>query len=316
MLKDVEYIYAVYKERSFSKAARKLFISQPSLSAAVKRAEQELGAPLFNRSTSPVTLTEAGECYISAAEKIMETEREMRERIASLAENSAALLRVGSSMFFCSYVLPDIMEAFRQEHGSVVVTLSEGSSPALYERLSEGSLDFMLEAEPPDKNIFEPTVWATENIMLAVPASLSVNEEIAPFRCTFRELAEGAGREKPAVSPEKFAGEHFLILTKWNDLHSRAMAICRRAGFTPKVSMYLEQMMTAYYLACEGKGITFVRDTLFDCLPPTDKVFFYRIDSPESTRDIYLSYKKSGALTKTQRDFIEFMRRARLPKRN
>ena len=65
MLKDIEYIYAVYKERSFSKAARRLFISQPSLSAAVKRVEQELGLPLFNRSTSPVSLTEAGEYYIA-----------------------------------------------------------------------------------------------------------------------------------------------------------------------------------------------------------------------------------------------------------
>ena len=53
MLKDIEYIYAVYQERSFSKAARRLFISQPSLSAAVKRIENELGLPLFNRSTNP-----------------------------------------------------------------------------------------------------------------------------------------------------------------------------------------------------------------------------------------------------------------------
>ena len=121
------------------------------------------------------------------------------------------------------------------------------------------------------------------------------------------------GPRKPAAPPERFAGEEFLILTKWNDLHRRAIAICRRAGFAPKVSMYLEQMMTAYYLACEGKGIAFVRDALLDCLPPTDKVFFYRIDSPESERGIYLSYKKSGGLTQIQRDFIEFMKRAKLP---
>ena len=57
-----------------------------------------------------------------------------------------------------------------------------------------------------------------------------------------------------------------------------------------------------------------VRDALLDCLPPTDKVFFYRIDSPESERGIYLSYKKSGGLTQIQRDFIEFMKRAKLPR--
>lgn len=316
MLKDIEYIYAVYKERSFSKAARRLFISQPSLSAAVKRAEQKLGVALFNRSTSPISLTEAGEYYIKSAEKIMEIEREMREHFAALTGGGPARLRVGSSMFFCSYVLPDIIEAFRSEHGSVVVTLAEGSSVALSEKLKDGSLDFMLEAEPPDKNIFESAVWTTEEVILAVPASLAINGELEEYRCTFEELAASrkGGARKPAVPPERFAGEEFLILTKWNDMHRRAMAICRNAGFTPKVSMYLEQMMTAYYLACEGKGIAFVRDALPDCLPPTDKVFFYRIDSTESERGIYLSYKKSGPLTQIQRDFIEFMKKAKLPR--
>ena len=86
----------------------------------------------------------------------MEIEREMRAHLAELAGGGPASLRVGSSMFFCSYVLPDIVGEFRKEHGSVVVTLSEGSSVALSEKLKDGSLDFMLEAEPPDKNISSP----------------------------------------------------------------------------------------------------------------------------------------------------------------
>lgn len=318
MLKEIEYIYAVYKERSFSRAARRLFISQPSLSAAVKRVEQELGVSLFNRSTNPVSLTEAGEYYIKSAEKIMEIEREMREHFASLSDNGPSRLRVGSSMFFCSYVLPDILDSFRKERETVEVTLSEGSSVALSEKLKEGTLDFMLEAEPLDKNFFESDVWTTEEILLAVPASFSINETLARYRCTFAELAAsraGDGK-KPAAPPELFADENFLILTKWNDLHRRALSICRRAGFKPKIFMYVEQMMTAYYLASEGKGIAFIRDTLFDCLPPTDKLFFYRIDSPEAERGIYLSYKKSKTLTQIQREFMEFMKSARLPRKS
>ena len=57
-------------------------------------------------------------------------------------------------MFFCSYVLPDIVEAFRSEHENIVVTLSEGNSSVRAERLKDGELDFILEAELPDKNIF------------------------------------------------------------------------------------------------------------------------------------------------------------------
>ncbi len=312
MLKDIDYIYAVYLERSFSKAARRLFISQPSLSAAVKRVEQEVGLPLFNRSTNPVSLTEAGEYYVRSAEKIMEIEREMREHFAALAAGGPRRLNVGSSMFFCTYVLPDIIEAFREGRDGVSVTLSEGSSVALSERLRDGTLDFLLEAEQPDKNSFESIVWTTEHIILAVPSSFAINGGLASYRYSFEELAaERRGAySKPPVPPERFADENFLILKKWNDLNRRATAICRRAGFTPKVSMYLEQMMTAYSLACEGKGIAFVRDTLLDCLPPTERVFFYRVDSPESERNIYLSYKKSGTFSQIQREFIEFMKTA------
>ena len=71
MLRYKEYIYAVYKERSFSKAAIALHTSQPWLSAKVKEVEQQLGVPLFDRSTSPLTVTKAGEFYVQQAEKAM-----------------------------------------------------------------------------------------------------------------------------------------------------------------------------------------------------------------------------------------------------
>ena len=63
MLKEMDYIYAVYEEKSFSRAAKKLFVSQPALSNMVKKAEKEIGAPIFDRSTIPLTVTPAGEYY-------------------------------------------------------------------------------------------------------------------------------------------------------------------------------------------------------------------------------------------------------------
>ena len=67
MFKNKEYVLAVYKEQSFVKAAKKLFVSQPSLSSSIKRIEQKVGSPIFDRSNSPITLTEVGEKYIEYA---------------------------------------------------------------------------------------------------------------------------------------------------------------------------------------------------------------------------------------------------------
>lgn len=65
-----KYVYEVYKERSFTKAAQNLYISQPSLSARIKKIEEIIGEPLFDRSTTPLQLTEVGKVYIEAAEEI------------------------------------------------------------------------------------------------------------------------------------------------------------------------------------------------------------------------------------------------------
>ena len=84
-----EYIYAVYQEKSFSKAAKKLYVSQPWLSATVKKAEQELGLPLFDRSTNPISLTKAGRYYIERIEQIMAIETEMEGRFKELQNRTA-----------------------------------------------------------------------------------------------------------------------------------------------------------------------------------------------------------------------------------
>ena len=78
MLNEIRYVYAVYQERSFTKAAKKLFISQPALSSMVKKAEQEVGSPIFDRSTVPLTLTKEGEVYIRTIRQIMLLEKNLK----------------------------------------------------------------------------------------------------------------------------------------------------------------------------------------------------------------------------------------------
>ena len=75
-----KYVYEVYKERSFTKAAQNLYISQPSLSARIKKIEEIIGEPLFDRSTTPLQLTEVGKVYIEAAEAVSYTHLDVYKR--------------------------------------------------------------------------------------------------------------------------------------------------------------------------------------------------------------------------------------------
>lgn len=308
MLDYKEYIYAVYQERSFSKAAKKLYVSQPWLSATVKKVEQELKLPLFDRNTKPISLTEAGEYYIRQVERIMEIEGEMRQAFSEMSASRCTSLHIGSSMFFCTYVLPNLLNDFREQNPQVTLTFTEGASPILAEQLLDGKLDFLLESDPPDNQGLNSVVWATEELALAVPADYPVNRELERYSYTFDQFLQRnqPGQRKPPVPLTAFSKASFMLLNQGNDSYTRTQALCRNAGFTPNVSLYLTQMMTAYYLVCEGRGVTFLRSTIPQYVSPTDAVVFYTLGDPLATRNIYLSYRKKPS-SPVQRRLIDYM---------
>jgi DNA-binding transcriptional LysR family regulator len=119
-----------------------------------------------------------------------------------------------------------------------------------------------------------------------------------------RHLASG----EKGVDMRVFAKEPFLMLKKGSDLYRRVMAICKKNGFVPAVSMYLDQILTCYYLASEGKGIACIRDSITQYVELTDKLYFYKIDDELSRRAIKLFYKKILTPTSAAHDFLEFLR--------
>lgn len=303
-----EYIYAVYQEKSFSRAAKKLYVSQPWLSATIKKAEQELGLPLFDRGTNPISLTEAGRYYIERIEQIMAIEAEMEAQFKKFQDETRTELRIGTSMFFCTYVLPALLNDFSLAHPEATMTFVEGSSKTLTEKLLNGQLDFLLEAERPESGQITSIPWAPEEIVLAVPACDSINRELEQYRYSFEDFLQRAkpNCRRPAVPLAQFKEKSFILLKEGNDSYGRALKICRNAGFDPQISLRVTQMMTAYYLVCEGQGVTFLRSTIPQHVVPTNQVVFYQLDDPLAVRDIYLSYtkRKAGPM---QRELIDFM---------
>lgn len=314
MFKYMNYVYAVYLNRSFSKAAGKLYISQPALSAAIKKVEEKIGLPIFDRSGNPIQLTPAGEYYIESIERIMEIEKEMAAHFACLLGNNREIINIGSASFFCAYVLPTIIEQFRLEYPGYLVNLLEANADDLVKCLRTGSVDIILDVEKLDSNTFRSVVWAEEQIILAVPASYEVNSRLEQFRLTFEEVGSGQYLDPkyPRISLKEFEGETFLLLKQGNDMYERSMKMFKKAGFTPQEAMYLDQLLTAYYIACSGKGIAFVRAGVTNYLESTNKLCFYKIDDENSIRNIMLYYKKAQPLSKIGKDFIQFLQERKL----
>ncbi len=308
MFRYKEYICAVAEQRSFSKAAQLLNTSQPWLSTKVKEVERLVGVPLFDRSTSPLGLTEAGAFYVEQAKAVMQIEEESRRRFEQLRRAQAETISIGSSMFFCSHLLPQLLKAFREAHPDLVLTFSEAEPGSLSEKLLRGDLDVALAVEKPDHPEIVTRPWTREEIVLAVPVRYQINSELAEYAYDFDGFLKRnePGCKKPPVPLIRFMNIPFLLLNERNDLNARTRQICANAGFTPKVKLMLTQMMTAYYLVCEGQGATLLRDAIPEYVAPNENVLFYQLDDPLAFRNIYLSYPQKK-LPAIHRELIEYL---------
>lgn len=309
MLKDMEYVYAVYLEKSFSKAAVKLFVSQPALSTTIKKVEAKIGLPLFDRSSTPIRLTHAGEYYIKSIEQVMEIQQDMELYFSSLLGEKKGTINVGSATFFCAHILPTIIQEFQKKYPGYKINLLEANANDMTKCLQSGVLDLSLDVDTLDTKTFNVRVWGKEHIILAVPAPYEINNRLKEYRITFEDLCSNRYLDPkyPKVNLKCFENEPFLFLKKGNDMYRRGFKMCKNAGFTPKPIMYLDQLLTSYYIACDGKGIAFVRAGIANYVEPTNKLFFYKIDDENSVRNIMLYYKKSAYLSKAAKDFIEFL---------
>ena len=99
------------------------------------------------------------------------------------------------------------------------------------------------------------------------------------------------------------------MLREGNDIHRRALRMCRRAGFEPRVEMVLDQFYTAYCVAQDGRGATFVRAGITHAVRSTDQLYFYKLEDPDARRNVFLHHRRQASESSMRQDFIEFMKR-------
>jgi len=148
-LESLKSFYHVARERSFSRAARNLHISQPAMSVRIKALEQELGERLFDRARKGVALTEAGAVLYDSAEKIFADVEEARARLRELKESGAGQVRLGCSDTVSLYLLPPVLQKFRRRFPLAEITIRNAHSSEILDMLVRGELDFGIVMRPP-----------------------------------------------------------------------------------------------------------------------------------------------------------------------
>ncbi len=306
MFSKYNYVYTLYKERSFTKAAQTLFISQPSLSVAIKNIESQLGAPLFERTAGLVTPTEIGREYILTAEKIMNAEHDFQNKINDIYELQTGEISVGGTNYLCSYVLPKIINQFTSLFPKINVTLTEANSKALREMVQSDQLDIIIDSFDEIPEGFEGEKLADEKILLCLPTDRKINNKLKKFRILPEDIFTGTSNinSSTTVPINMFKDENFVLLKSENDMYKRAYKVFQDAGVTPNVIFRVDQMNTSYALAESGMGACFVTDTLLKYGRLQGNVAFYDVDNT-SHRTLYIAHKNHKYRTKAMSKFIQ-----------
>ena len=308
----MEYVYTVYREKSFTAAARKLFISQPSLSASVRRVEESLGYPIFDRATKPVRLTVLGQKYIESVEKILHVEEEFRDYLNDLENLRAGRLVLGGSSLYCSWILPPMVASFLARYPQVRMELREENTGNLFTMVQKDEIDLILDNYPLNPEEYESYLYSPEYVLLAVPSRYEVNDRLKKYHLPMTYIRRGDYLEDYClpVPLTEFADLPFVLLKPKNHTRSVSDQLLQVNHMHPHVLFETDQQMTAYNITCSGLGISFVSNTLVNSVPVNPGVVYYKLDMRYSSRSLYFYWKKGKYVTRAMREFLRMVHEA------
>ena len=306
-VKNKNYVLTILKEGNFSKAAEALYVSQPSLSATVKRIEDKISAPIFDRSTNPISLTEVGAEYVRCAAEIESTEKDFERFLEDNLNLTNGKIRIGGSSFFSAYVLPRMISEFNKIYPKITIELYEDNTRNLIDKVQEGKIDLAIDNSSEKFENISTVKYSEEILLLAVPATLAVNEELKSFSLTGDDIRKNKHTdEQYAISLSKFSKEPFILLNPENDTGNRARILFGKYRITPQVIFNVEQQLTAYNISSNQLGISFISDNLVKSIKSENNLCYYRLKDPEIFRNVNFYMKNNHYISNACKKFIEF----------
>lgn len=249
--RELLYIKTIAEEKSISKAARKLFIAQPSLSQSVQRLEEQLGTALFNRTTSGLTPTYAGERYCHMAAQILKIYENFELEISDINNLKTGRIHLGITNHLGSLILPKAMKRFRHICPFVEVRVLEDTSDGLEKRFLSGEMDFVI--------MHAPTEIQTGRIhyeILKRDPFVIVTAQDHPLT---QKAVSMDQYPYPVLDIRLLENQPLIRLNSGQRIRQVTDSVLKKAGIRQITTiMTVKNHTTAQLLAAQGIGITMV----------------------------------------------------------
>jgi DNA-binding transcriptional LysR family regulator len=286
---QLEYVMAVIEEKSISKAAKKLYISQPSLSQYIIRLEERLGVKLFDRTGKSLSLTFAGKKYVETAKIMLDLNKKLKRELSDIADSKKGRIIIGIPNQTSRYILPLILPEFHKQFPEIELVIEEDVTMQLEEMLIEGKIDIAILNLPikHDKILYEPI--SVERIFLVSPENYDFSSKM--------QLNNG---EKLRFS--YLRDEEFILLKQGQNMRITADKIFQRAQMEPRIILEVTNLDTAKRIAAAGMGFTFVPENVVWLSNAEKYKNYFLVD--DITFTIVVAYRPNEYLTEATRKFI------------
>lgn len=296
-LKNPEYFLTIVKERSISRAAEKLYLSQPYLSQYLAKLESNLGVTLLDRSRSPLQLTQAGALFQAYLERQSFLNRQLENDLRDLQDRKRPELHIGVSPWRGSVVLPDIMPRFSELYPDVHLVLHECPVPQLPALAQDGITDFCLGPTPIDLGELTYEQVIHERVLLCIHRDNPLVKGVdSPFTAPKHFDLSRLGQERVIMLPADWWVSKLL----YNAFSSHNME--------PKDILITTNNNTAINLTAEKMGVSFLFESGILRTPYMDKLSFFTVGEPPITANLMAAYKKNAFLSPAARAFIDLVK--------
>lgn len=294
--RQLHYAVLLSQVRNYSQVAEQLNITQPALSKQILSLEQELGVKLFDRSTTPLSLTPAGEHFIHNAREILYREEQLIRSMEDYQSGEKGRVTIGIAPFRSLYYISDVILRMKQHYPGVQVVLKEANSTVLHKGIDNGDYDFAIVHLPVDELQLDVIPLPPEPLVLAVPDNL-----LSRISCIPKD--DGI----PTVRLEDCGSLPFVTVSPQQDLRQLFDRLCQNAGIHPDISVEVVSVATAWSMARAGLGATllpmaFIQDERF-----RGGIHLFSLQNSATTRQPAIVKKKGQFLSGYARHIIALL---------
>lgn len=293
--KEILYISTIAQCSSITKAAEKLFISQPSLTQALHRIEAEWGAELFLRGQGGLRLTEAGRIYLHAASQMADLYQQLQQEVSETSARMRGQMSLGITPFQGGILLPSFLSQYHKRFPEMKLSVVENTSAQLEQMILNGQIDLAVLHSPVTDYRLGYDALYREDFYLAVPV--------------FSKDHAAAEGEIPLITPRVLAKQKLVMLSSSQRIRQIADSICLTAGIKPKIQFTTSNFMTALGLTARGLGATFIPKSFARFFAGSYPVAYFRFPAEWNAGwTLMVAYPRNTLLPKASMELIRVMR--------